>query len=245
MSKSTSTPDGGLRAGLEALVQASFNRPIPGYVSAHHLRDLLAALPEPVPTVEGEAWAERLAKAWDEGVRTALDRAVRQDDGITLRLDEPNPYLTPDADDTGAGEREEPGLDCPDGCPTCDPATPAADATETLAVVVERIKARARAEGFREGIHTARADMLSGAFVGGPTYEALRDSHTGQRIATEARAEGAAEAGERIARAIEATRITCPDHSIPDCSPLLNGCSTVIRLRARLAEDARIARGRS
>lgn len=39
---------------------------------------------------------ERIAQrgAWQEGVATALDHAVRNDDGITLRLDKPNPYET-------------------------------------------------------------------------------------------------------------------------------------------------------
>jgi hypothetical protein len=36
------------------------------------------------------------------------------------------------------------------------------------------------------GYEAARQDMVSGAFIGGPTYEALRDSFTGQRIAAEA-----------------------------------------------------------
>lgn len=40
-----------------------------------------------------------------------------------------------------------------------------------------------RAEGHRQGYETARQDMISGAFVGGPTFEALRASFTGQRIA--------------------------------------------------------------
>lgn len=33
-----------------------------------------------------------LRRGWGEGVKAALDRAVRNDDGITLRLDEKNPY---------------------------------------------------------------------------------------------------------------------------------------------------------
>ena len=49
------------------------------------------------------------------------------------------------------------------------------------------VKAEARAEGHKAGYRSARADMLSGAFIGGPTYEALRDSFTGQQIAREAR----------------------------------------------------------
>lgn len=53
------------------------------------------------------------------------------------------------------------------------------------------------------------------------------------------------EEGERIAQAIERQRITCPHHSMPDCSPMLNGCSAVIRLRARIAVDASIARAAS
>ncbi|MEN6343813.1 MAG: hypothetical protein ABFE16_00815 [Armatimonadia bacterium] len=40
-----------------------------------------------------------------------------------------------------------------------------------------------RAEGHRQGCETARQDMISGAFIGGPTFEALRASFTGQRIA--------------------------------------------------------------
>jgi hypothetical protein len=38
----------------------------------------------------------------------------------------------------------------------------------------------------REGYETARADLTSGAFIGGPTYEALRDSFTGREIAARA-----------------------------------------------------------
>ena len=44
----------------------------------------------------------------------------------------------------------------------------------------------ALAEAGRAGYETARQDMISGAFIGGPTYEALRDSFTGRRIAEEA-----------------------------------------------------------
>jgi hypothetical protein len=44
----------------------------------------------------------------------------------------------------------------------------------------------ARRQAGREGYQSARADMVSGAFVSGPTYRALRDSHTGRQIAKEA-----------------------------------------------------------
>ena len=40
---------------------------------------------------------EALARVWDEGSRAALDHAVRNADGITLRLDKPNPYAEPTA----------------------------------------------------------------------------------------------------------------------------------------------------
>lgn len=54
-------------------------------VAAFIIGQILAAL---APFV-----AAREAKAWDEGVRTALDHARRNPDGITLRLDDqPNPY---------------------------------------------------------------------------------------------------------------------------------------------------------
>ena len=39
---------------------------------------------------------------------------------------------------------------------------------------------------------------MSGAFIGGPTYEALRDSFTGQRIAKEARRDALTEAAAAI-----------------------------------------------
>lgn len=32
-------------------------------------------------------------------------------------------------------------------------------------------------------------------------------------------------------------RILCPKHQIPDCSPLLNGCSRVVELQRRIAAD--------
>lgn len=41
-------------------------------------------------------------------------------------------------------------------------------------------------EAARAGYEAARQDMISGAFVSGPTYEALRDSFTGRKIAAEA-----------------------------------------------------------
>lgn len=56
-----------------------------------------------------------------------------------------------------------------------------ADADEFRAAVRTALMEAARA-----GYETARQDMISGAFIGGPTYEALRDSFTGRRIATEA-----------------------------------------------------------
>lgn len=47
-------------------------------------------------------------------------------------------------------------------------------------------EAKVKREGHREGYDAARQNMASGAFVGGPTYEAVRDSFTGRRIAAEA-----------------------------------------------------------
>lgn len=42
---------------------------------------------------------EAKAEAWDEGAQTALDYAVRNPDGITLRLDtHRNPYIRQEAD---------------------------------------------------------------------------------------------------------------------------------------------------
>lgn len=48
-----------------------------------------------------------------------------------------------------------------------------------------------RAKAHREGYETARGDLVSDAFIGGPTYEALKESYTGRRIAAEAWDEGA------------------------------------------------------
>ena len=59
---------------------------------------VLAAL---APHVAALVRAERAA-AWDEGVATALDHAVRNADGITLRLDRPNPYAA-DAEERADG----------------------------------------------------------------------------------------------------------------------------------------------
>lgn len=50
-------------------------------------------------------------------------------------------------------------------------------------------------------------------------------------------------AREKAATEIEAVRIVCPVHHIPDCSPLLNGCSLPIALHGRRLADAQIARG--
>ena len=65
-----------------------------------------------------------------------------------------------------------------------------------LAAHDAQVAARAHLEGHREGYQTARGDLLSGAFIGGPTYEALRDSYTGQRIALEAAIKALREAAE-------------------------------------------------
>jgi hypothetical protein len=46
-----------------------------------------------------------------------------------------------------------------------------------------------RIQGHRAGYETARQDMVSGAFVGGPTYEALKNSFTGQWIVRDAKTE--------------------------------------------------------
>ena len=50
----------------------------------------------------------------------------------------------------------------------------------------DRWLAAVEADAFREGYDTARQDMVSGAFVGGPTFKALKNSPAGRRIAVEA-----------------------------------------------------------
>lgn len=60
------------------------------------------------------------------------------------------------------------------------------EALDRIAETVAVLLTQARTEGHVEGYETARADLTSGAFVGGPTYEVLRDSFTGRRIAQEA-----------------------------------------------------------
>jgi hypothetical protein len=59
-----------------------------------------------------------------------------------------------------------------------------------------------KAQGHREGYETARQDMISGAFVGGPTFEALRASFTGQRIARDAEAVGYQKALQRASEGL-------------------------------------------
>ncbi|WP_300345168.1 hypothetical protein [Nesterenkonia sp.] len=71
------------------------------------------------------------------------------------------------------------------------------DATEHWDRWLAEHDAKVRAEALREGYQSARADLLSGAFIGGPTYEALRDSFTGQKIAAEER-EKAAQIAENL-----------------------------------------------
>lgn len=56
--------------------------------------------------------------------------------------------------------------------------------------LIDAALAKTKAEGHRDGYETARGDLVSGAFVGGPTYEALRDSFTGRKIAADAWDEG-------------------------------------------------------
>lgn len=51
--------------------------------------------------------------------------------------------------------------------------------------VLEQHDRQVQQRGFRKGYEMARQDMLSGAFIGGPTYEALKHSHAGHRIAAE------------------------------------------------------------
>jgi hypothetical protein len=69
-------------------------------------------------------------------------------------------------------------------------------AAEGFDAWLEGIKREAKADGHREGYATAREDMVSGAFIGGPTYEALRASFSGQRIRRDA-LEIAAQEAER------------------------------------------------
>lgn len=59
-----------------------------------------------------------------------------------------------------------------------------------LAAVLPEVKR----ESHRAGYETARDDMVSGAFIGGPTYAALRDSFAGRQIAKEALERAANEA---------------------------------------------------
>lgn len=58
---------------------------------------------------------------------------------------------------------------------------------------LQKVQTVARQEGHRIGYETARYDMVSGAFVGGPTYEALRESFTGQKIYEEGYRDGIAD----------------------------------------------------
>jgi len=60
-----------------------------------------------------------------------------------------------------------------------------------LAAHDAEVAAKALREGHREGYNTARGDLTSGAFIGGPTYETLRDSYSGRQIAKDALEEAA------------------------------------------------------
>lgn len=53
---------------------------------------------------------------------------------------------------------------------------------------------RGMVEAGKVAVQTHRADMASGAFIGGPTYEALKKSFTGRQIAAEALREAARDA---------------------------------------------------
>lgn len=74
-------------------------------------------------------------------------------------------------------------------CDVCEVSGPA-----VLAAVAPLIAAQAH----REGYETARADMVSGAFISGPTYEAVRDSFTGRQVAAQALRDAAEEWGDRV-----------------------------------------------
>jgi hypothetical protein len=131
----------------------------------------------------------------------------------------------------------------------CDPRCPATFPHHTTAEpdagdVDSDNAAAGGAEGLAEVEALAAMLVTAGFDQDGDDKALARTVLTSDWLAAHV-AQAKADERERIAQAIEATRITCPDHGIPDCSPLLNGCSAPIRLNARRAEDARIARGES
>jgi len=64
---------------------------------AEEVRKALAAAGLLVGGVPGRSEAEIKAEAWDEGVATSLEHAIRNDDGITLRLEhvDGSPWANP------------------------------------------------------------------------------------------------------------------------------------------------------
>lgn len=58
-----------------------------------------------------------------------------------------------------------------------------AGADEEIALVKARaLVAKHNREIHKQGYECARDDMVSGAFIGGPNYEALKNSYTGRQI---------------------------------------------------------------
>lgn len=51
-----------------------------------------------------------------------------------------------------------------------------------------------------------------------------------------------AQFAEEVIMAILSQRFVCPNHAVPDCSPLLNGCSLPNHLVGQMQTDAAIAR---
>ena len=131
--------------------------------------------------------------------------------------------------------------------------TTAPDLPEYRGEVIEALVAHDVATGRVEGhddIYVARADSLlpllakirAAAKAEGVTV-GLELLNFASRKGLEMRdARVRAEEHERVAKAIEAQPIKCPDHGMSDCSPLLNGCSLPHRLHTIADRDARIAR---
>lgn len=105
------------------------------------------------------------------------------------------PVEVPDTDDVYAAYRQwyDPAYGNPDAQAAWEKAN-----AEEFKLWLERIRSEARSEGYRQGVDTARSDMVSGAFIAGMTYETLKASFSGRKIHEEGYREGYAKGRDDV-----------------------------------------------
>lgn len=78
--------DAKMRSAVNLVSRAGVDLHVSTAISLTDLCELLDT------AAHAEREPDRLAQAWREGADTALAFAIRNDDGVTLRLEKPNPY---------------------------------------------------------------------------------------------------------------------------------------------------------